>query len=210
MKIERAGWIAVAVLAGAVGTAGFQTPVVKNGIVDVEKVFNESTFAKNQSESLRNMGAARQSVLEFVNQYRTMKTDDATKFKDLTVKATPLSPAEKTELERIKADAKKSEDDYREAVTKTSPTPELLKQIEDWNRRKDASGDLLQAWQQDFTTEVQGKQASLRSEALVKVRQAIQKVARDQGYTMVFDSNVAPYAANDLTDEALKVMNSGK
>jgi Skp family chaperone for outer membrane proteins len=210
MKIDKAGWIAVAVLAGAVVTAGFQGTTAKNGIVDVEKVFNDSNFAKSQSESLRNMGQARQSVLEFVNQYRTMKTEDATKFKDLTIKTTALSPAEKTELERIKADAKKSEDDYRDAVTKTSPTPELLKQIEDWNRRKDASGDLLQTWQQDFTTEVQGKQQSLRSEALVKVRQAIQKVARDQGYTMVFDSNVAPYAANDLTDEALKAMNAMK
>ncbi|MEZ0324941.1 MAG: OmpH family outer membrane protein [Fimbriimonas sp.] len=207
MKIEKAGWIAVAVLAGALVTAGFENQAVKNGIVDVEKVFNESTFAKNQSESLRKMGTDRQSVLEFVNQYRTMLGADAEKFKDLTIKTTALSPAEKTELERIKVDAKTSEDAYRAAITQASPSPELLKKIEDWNRRKDATGDLLQTWQQEFTQEVQTKQASLRSEALVKVRQAIQKVARDQGYSMVFDSNVAPYAANDLTDEALKVMN---
>ncbi len=210
MKIDKAGWIAVAVLAGAVVTAGFQGTTAKNGIVDVEKVFNESTFAKNQSESLRTMGMSRQSVLEFVNQYRTMLSTDAEKFKDLTIKATALSPAEKTELERIKVDAKTSEDAYRAGITQASPTPELLKKIEDWNRRKDATGDLLQNWQQDFTAEVQAKQASLRAEALVKVRQSIQKVARDQGYTMVFDSNVAPYAANDLTDEALKAMNAMK
>jgi Skp family chaperone for outer membrane proteins len=210
MKIDRVGWIAVAVLGGAVVTAGFQTPTAKNGIVDVAKVFNESAFAKAQSENVRNMGVARESVLVFVNQYRTIKAEDATKFKELTIKTTPLSPAEKADLERIKNDAQASENKYRELISKGNASPEELKQIEELNRRKDASGELLQAWQQDFTAEVTGKQETLRSEVLAKVRQAIQKVARDQGYTMVFDANVAPYAANDLTDDALKAMNAMK
>jgi Skp family chaperone for outer membrane proteins len=210
MKTNKTGWIAAAVLAGGMLVAGFQGGKDKTGIVDVEKVFNDSTFAKSQSENLRNMGEARQSVLVFVNQYRTMKTEDATKFRDLTIKATPLSEAEKAELERIKREAQAAETKYRELSTKAGPTQDELKTITDLNTRKDANGDLLQQWQQDFTAEVQAKQQTLRGEALTKVKQAIGKVAREQGYSMIFDSQMVPYSANDLTDETLKAMNAMK
>jgi Skp family chaperone for outer membrane proteins len=210
MNINRIGWIAVAILSGAVLTAGFQTPTNKSGIVDVEKVFNESNFSKSQSDNLRNMQVSRVDILEFLNTYQTMKAEDIAKFRELKVKATPLSETEKAELERIRKDAQAGEQKYRDTVTKPSPTPDELKFVEDMNKRKDANGDLLQKWSQEFDNEVKTKQLALRNEALGKVRQAIGKVARDQGYSMVFDSNVAPYSANDLTDEALKAMNAMK
>jgi Skp family chaperone for outer membrane proteins len=210
MKIEKAGWIAAAVLAGGIVIAGFGQATQKTGIVDVEKVFNESTLAKNQSESLRTMGTARQSVLEFLQTYQHMKPEDATKFKELTIKTAALSAPEKAELERIKNESQAAEAKYRELVTKASPTPDELKQVEDFNRRKDAVGDLFQQWNTDFRQEVDAKNASLRADVLGKVRQAISKVGREQGYSVIFDANVAPYAANDITDDALKAVNAMK
>lgn len=206
MNLNKIGWIAAALLVGGLVTAGFQTPVNKTGVVDMEKVFNESTFAKSQTENLRNMGAARQAVLEFVNTYRTVTVENATKFRDLTFKK-ELNATEKADLERIKNEGQAGETKYRELITKTAPTAAELKQIDDLNKRKDASGDLIQTWQQEFTKEIQDKQTTLRTEALQKVRAAIQKVAKDQGYSVVFDASMVPYCANDITDEALKAVN---
>lgn len=210
MKIDKAGWIAAAVLAGGIVTVGFNQATTKTGIVDVERVFNESSFAKSQSETLRAMGTARQSVLEFLQTYQHMKPEDATKFKDLTLKTTPLTAAEKADLERIKNESQAAETKYRELITKSNATPDELKQVDDFNKRKDAIGDLFQQWNQDFRAEVDTKNQSLRSDVLGKVRQAIAKVGREQGYSVVFDANVAPYAANDITDEALKAVNAMK
>ncbi|HSI72030.1 MAG TPA: OmpH family outer membrane protein [Fimbriimonas sp.] len=209
MNTQKAGWIAAAVLAGGIVTVGFNQ-ATKTGIVDVEKVFNESTLAKNQSESLRAMGTARQSVLEFLQTYQHMKPEDATKFKELTIKTAALTAPEKAELERIKNESQAAETKYRELVTKTPPTPEELKQVEDFNRRKDAVGDLFQQWNAEFRQEVDAKNASLRADVLGKVRIAIAKVGREQGYSVIFDANVAPYAANDVTEDALKAVNAMK
>jgi Skp family chaperone for outer membrane proteins len=209
MNIQKLGWAAAALMAVGLIGMGFQTTPPKFGTVDMEKVFNDSTFAKTQTDNLRNMGELRQSVLVFVNTYRTVTVADATKFRDLTIKPN-ASAAEKAETERIKSDATKTEARYRELTTKAGLTPEEAKEVEELNRRKEATGELLQTWQQAFMDEVSTKQNGLRAEALGKVRQAVQKVARDQGYTIIFDQNVAPYSANDVTDEAMKVMNTMK
>jgi Skp family chaperone for outer membrane proteins len=205
MNIQKFGWLAAAVLAAGIIGSGFHAPGDKVGTVDMERVFNESTFAKTQTENLKTMGQTRQAVLEFLDTYRTIKPEDAQKFRDLSLKEKPTD-SDKAAIEQIKNDAKASEAKYRELSTKAGPTADELKQIADLNNRKDATGQLIQQWQQDFMNEVQAKQAGLRQEALGKVKTAIQKVARDQGYSIVFDQSVAPYSANDLTDDAMKAM----
>lgn len=209
MKFERLGWVVAAALCGAMVGMGFQGNVQKTGTVDLEKVFNESGYAKKQTEGLRNMGQARVSVVEFVKTYRTIKGDDAVQFRDLSLKETPTA-SDKAELERIRNQAQKDEQTYRELSTKEKPTPAEVTQIEEFNRRKEGSGQLLEKWNSDFTTELQSKQENLRAETLQKVKDAVSQVAKDQGYSMVFVQNIAPYSANDLTADALKVMNGKK
>lgn len=209
MKFEKLGWIVAASLAGAMVGMGFQTKTDKTGTVDIERVFNESTYAKKQTEGLRNMGQARLSVIEFLRTYRTLKAEDAQKFRDLTLKE-QKTPADNAELERIKNQAQTDEQTYRQLSTKEKPTQAEVDKITDFNKRKDATGDLMNKWNDDFTNEIQGKQGALRDETLQRVKDAVNSVAKSQGYTIVFAETVAPYSANDLTDAALKAMNDKK
>jgi Skp family chaperone for outer membrane proteins len=209
MKLERLGWVVAAALAGAMIGMGFQGNAQKTGTVDLEKVFNESTFAKKQTEGLRNMGQSRVGVVEFLRTYRTLKPEDATKFKDLSLKETK-TPTDTAELERIKNQAQQDEQKYRELSTKDKPTQAEITQIEEFNRRKQSTGELLEKWNGEFTNELQTRQEGLRGETLQRVKDAVAQVAKDQGYSIVFVQNVAPYSANDLTGEALKAMNNKK
>lgn len=209
MKLQHIVWLSVLALLGGVAAVGFQGTPDKFGIVDVEKVFNDSTFAKSQTDILRKMGESRQAVLEFLNNNRTMKADDAKKFRDLTLKANP-TVTDQADIDRLKKDTAAGEAKFRELMTKPAPTPDEVAQVKDFNARRDATEQLMADWQQTFSAEVDEKRNSLRSEALAKVRTAIQKVAKDQGFTLVFDAQVAPYAANDVTDAALKAMNDLK
>lgn len=209
MKFERLGWVVAAALAGAMFGMGFQGGAQKTGTVDLEKVFNESAYAKKQTEGLRNIAQARVGVVDFLRTYRTVKEADATKFRDLTLKENATA-TDKAELERIKTAAQMDEQKYRELSTKDKPTQAEVSQIEDYNRRKEASAALLEKWNNDFTTELQTRQENLRGETLQRVKDAVAQVAKDQGYSMVFVQNIAPYSANDLTGEALKSMNNKK
>ena len=209
MKIERLGWVVAAALAGAMIGMGFQGNAQKTGTVDLEKVFNESAFAKRQTEGLRNMGQARVAVVEFLRTYRTVKPEDANKFRDLSLKETPTA-TDKAELERIKNQAQADEQKYRELQVKDKPSQAEVNQIEDFNRRKDATAQLLEKWNGEFSSELQSRQEGLRGETLQRVKDAVAQVAKEQGYSIVFVQNVAPYSANDITAEALKAMNNKK
>jgi Skp family chaperone for outer membrane proteins len=188
---------------------GFQGGAQKTGTVDLEKVFNESAYAKKQTEGLRNVAQARVAVVDFLRTYRTVKEADATKFRDLSLKENATA-VDKTEIERLKTAAQNDEQKYRELSTKDKPTQAEVSQIEDFNRRKEASAALLEKWNTDFTNELQTRQENLRGETLQRVKDAVAQVAKDQGYSMVFVQNIAPYSANDLTGEALKAMNNKK
>jgi len=82
-----------------------------------------------------------------------------------------------------------------------------LSQLEDFTKRKDLTGQLLEKWQKDFESEIQAKESKMNDDTLEKVREAIQQVGRDQGYSIVFANNIAPYCPNDLTTDASNKMN---
>ena len=209
MNIDRLGWLAAAALAGAIIGMGFKAPGDKTGTVDVIKVFKDSEYAKTQNEGLQAQVAARRDVVQFVMANRSMKTEDADKLRVLSTKEKPTA-ADATDIARIKADATADEKKARDLQTKEKPTPAELTQIEDYTKRKDATGQRLDRWKEEFNAELQAQQEKMNNDALVRVRQIIQQVARDQGFSIVFAQEVAPYSANDLTADALKAMNNKK
>lgn len=209
MRFERLGWIVAALLAGGIIGMGFQGAGEKLGTVDLAKVFNESEFAKKQTDSLKTMGLARQGVIDFVKTNPHLKLEEANRFRELTLKES-RSAAEQSELERLKSDAQTGESKYRTLTTKDKPSQEDMSQIEEFNHRRDTSQQILEKWNSDFSTELQGKQETLRNETLNKVKEAVQQVAKNQGFSMVFVQDVAPYSANDLTKQALDAMNAKK
>jgi Skp family chaperone for outer membrane proteins len=174
--------------------------------VDIGKVFKESDYVKKQNDNLHTMGAARQGIIDLVRQYPVMKPEDATSFKDLTLKEKPTLD-DKAALDRITQSAKEADTQYRALTTKASPTPTELAALEDYNRHKDQNANLVKNWGQEFENDFSSLQDKLRTDALQKVRDSVSQVAKDQGFSVVFVTDVAPYSANDITDAALKVMN---
>jgi Skp family chaperone for outer membrane proteins len=206
MKIDRLGWVAAAAMAGGIIGVGFKAPGDKTGIVDVGKVFKDSDLAKKQTEVLRAQVLARRGVMEFVGNNRNMKTDDANKLHDLYIKELQSAP-DKAEITRIQEDARAAELKARELQTLPKPTAADLTQLDDFTKRKDASGALLEKWQKDFQEEIQTKEGKLNDDTLEKVPEAIQQVGKDQGYSIIIANNVAPYCPNDITTDSVTRMN---
>jgi len=209
MKFEKLGWIVAAALAGCMFGAGFQDKNEKSGTVDLAKVFNDSDYAKKQTESLKGMGQVRQSVIDFVRSNQHVKVEAADRFRSLSLKDAATA-ADKADIERIKQDAIASEGAYKTLLTKSGPTDADKVQLEEMNTRKADIQKLLERWSGEFSEELRLKQESLRTDTLTRVREAVQSVAKAQGYSIVFVQDVAPYSANDLTQAALDAMNKKK
>lgn len=203
------GWILFATFTGLVLAGGFQDKSDKIGVVDITKVVEQSDFGKQNQATFSKMKTAREDLLEFIDTYRVLTNEQAQRMKDLSLKMT-RTKEEDAEMERIKADVIASSKRSNELTTKASMTPEERTLVEDYARRSQTMNELAQRWFREFTSDMGAWADKQKLDSLGKARTAIQQVAKEQGFTVVFELGVAPYGANDVSDAALKAMNAAK
>lgn len=203
------GWVLVAAIGTVMLFSGFQGDANKFGTVNIATVFNESDMGKKRKAEGEALKSSREGLLEFIDTYRVLTMEQAQKIRDLMLKPNRTA-AETAEMERIKADVVAADKKAKELSTKPNLTPEERTLLTEYTNRSQQIVELANKWLRDFTQELQAWDDRTRNEALDKAKAAIQQVAKAQGYSVVFDSNVAPYSANDITDAALKAMNANK
>lgn len=204
------GLIGVALIAAiGFGATGFNQAPDKFGVVDLNKVIQQSDLGKANTASLNAALSARRGLMEFVNTYQVLTTEQAQRLRELTIKAT-ITDAEKAEMEKIKNDVKASDAKFKELNQKAQLTDADRQLLQDFNGRAQTMGKVLERWNQEFTDEVSQLQQQLQTATVDKARAAVTQVAKGQGFTLVFESAVAIYGANDLTDAAVKAMNANK
>lgn len=206
MNIDRLGWIAAAALAGAIVGMGFRAPSDKTGIVDMNKVFDGSDLQKDLTGRLHQREGTWQELFRFVTTNRVMKLDDINRLHDLALKDNPTA-TDNAEMERIRTDAQAEEGKARDLEQKSGPSDADKAQLQNYSDRSKATQQLLEKWSDDFRTDMANRQQKVQEEADQKVRQIVQQVGRDQGYSIIFSSRDAPYCPNDITKEASSKIN---
>ncbi|RYG27242.1 OmpH family outer membrane protein [bacterium] len=209
INTDKLGWLVAAALAGAMSVgalSGFQgNTAPKFASVDIAKVFDESTLAATNTDAIEAARKQRAGILEFVNQNRAMEAKDAQRFADLSLKATP-SAAEKTEIDKLKAAGTEATRKQRELQTKNPLTDADKALLQDYAAKVQANNALLGQLQGKYEGDLQNMLRDSREKTLGRVRDVIKSIAAKGGYTVVFSSEAAPYAATDLTGEALKAL----
>jgi Skp family chaperone for outer membrane proteins len=198
-----------ATVSGITMAGGFQEKADKIGVVDITKVVEDSDFGKRNQEEFAKMKSSREGLLEFIDTYRVLTNEQAQQLKELTLKAT-RTPAEDAKIETIKADVIASNKRFNELTTKTTLTPEERTLVQDYAHRSQVMNDVAQRWFREFTADMGDWADKQKLDSVVRAREAIQQVAKEQGYTVVFELGVAPYGANDVSAASLQAMNAKK
>ena len=210
INTDKLGWLVAAALAGAMSVgalSGFQgNTAPKFASVDIAKVFDESTLAATNTTAIEDARKLRAGILEFVNANRAMETKDAQRFADLSSKGAAATPAEKTEIDKLKVSATEATRKQRELQTKNPLTDADKASLTDYAAKVQANNALLGQLQGKYEGDLQNMLRDSREKTLVRVREVIKSLAARGGYTVVFSSEAAPYAATDLTDDALKAL----
>ena len=189
----------VAVLAGS----GFQGGNLKIGVIDSGMVMQSTAIAKNMIEDEKNLKTDRETVMQFLQRYPIIKKEDAEKFKNLSIKL-KKTDAEKADLEKLKLAAQDSVNKFNALQLKSSPTQDELKLLDEYRNRKNEMDEYLQNLYKDFQTEyasVHEKDQNILTDAF---RTAVNEVGKKQAFTLVIDKAVAPYGANDITEDVTK------
>jgi Skp family chaperone for outer membrane proteins len=202
MKIG-AAVVATAVLTFAI--SGFQANGSKMAVVDMQRILGESKAGKKIQDDMNIQINLRQGLLEFVNTNKIVTDEQAAKLKDLTLKAN-ATQADKDELERIKTAVRAESKKFNDLMVKQTLTDAERTQFQTLNDRRRASDALLSKWNDEFSQDLSTMRDDMLSNVLKKARDAVQDVGKKEGYTLIFPTTVAVYAANDITDAAIKAV----
>jgi len=209
VRILQLGWVLLASVVGVGLAGGFQASEIKIGTVDIVRMLDQSDYGKEGQAVFKKMKASRESVLEFIDTYRVLTTDQAQRIRELSLKENPTKE-ETAELDRVKADVQAANKRSVELATKANMTPEERTLVEEYARRSQTMNDIALRWFREFSNQMSDYADSRKLGGLQKARVAIREVSKAQGYTVVFDESTAPYGANDLTDATLAAMNAKK
>lgn len=197
------GWVAAFAIGSVMFTTGFQGTAAKTGNVDMTRLIADSKRGQRLNDLLRNEFTLRQGILEFMNSQRILTQDQAVKLRTLTLKK-DATAAEKTELENVKEAVKADAKKFNDLNRKPTPTEADRTLLTDYNNRIQLTEGLLGQWQQEFQNELLSIEEDERGKLMVDARKAVSEVSKRGGYSVVFTSQAAVYAANDVTDEAIK------
>ncbi len=209
MSIERLGWVLAAAVAGVMLASGFQGSIDKVASVDLSNLVANSDRGKANQADFDKMKSNRETLLKFIDETRVLTVQQANDLRTIWTKETPTTADTQT-MERMKADIVAMGKRNQELSGKANLSPEERTLLQEYASRSAAMEQLTASWLEEFRQEVQqwaqGKQVDTNNRA----KAASQEVAKAQGFTLVFDTSVAVYAANDLTADALKAMNAKK
>ena len=184
--------------------SGFQGASAKTGVVDAIKVMEAVETSRNYREEEKNYFVERENALQYLSQNRMMKKEEAEKFWALTLKATKTD-AEKAELEKVKNAAAEAKKKFNDLQVKANPTDADLKLLDEYRNRQADIGE----YAKKIVEETQNDMKDLRQKHINSLQDAfqsaIQEIGKRDGYGVIFDKNVVPFAANDVTDAVAKI-----
>jgi Skp family chaperone for outer membrane proteins len=193
-------------LAGLLAATGFQGPNMKMGVVDSGTAQAQMRAVQASKDTLNNALTTRENIMSFLQQYPLISVAEAEKFKALSLKAAPTD-ADKQEIQRLMTvakDAKKKADDLS---LKSQPSDADAKALADYRDKKDKIGELLQKIQAEFQNDLDRMKEESFSKLADLYKATVSEVGKKQGFTIVFDKGVAPYSANDITEEVVTTAN---
>lgn len=209
MKFEKKQFLAIfaAFFLGMFALTAWQNNVQKFGVVNLGDVAERSKLGQREKKEFENLRTKYGGLIQFLNTNKVLAREDVQKMVDLWNKEKPTA-AETQQLEALKTKAQTQSEELRRLISVLNPTAEQQTRIRELSGMSQGTEDMLPQLDNMLGTAMQQRANAKQQEVLEKARAALQKVGKRDGFTMVFESQVAIYGATDLTDEALKTMDA--
>ncbi len=198
---------AVLAVAAVLSTYAFQTGSSKFGVVDIGRLSDQSKLGKRKKAEFDARQQKWIGMLQFMRTNRFFTPENAKKFRELSLLDKPTADQTK-QLEDLKTSIQKITDEFQQLIKVAQPTDDQSKRRQDLLRMSDETGQMMNDLAAEYQDTMRGLANDFKDEVTNKARAAVQKYAKKEGFTVVFEASVAVYGANDVTDEAVKVMDA--
>ena len=190
-----------------------KTTGLKVASVDIVKLNSDYIAFNKNSKVLSDKLQANLTVLRTMQQHMLLVEADHKALADLLVaEATQqggLNPAQKDQKQKLLDKSKALGLEFNELQQKKvgELQPQDKDKINGFIRSQTEGEARIQKLQQEMSETLQAEDAKNKTAALKGVRDAISKVAKDKGISVVFSNDVVWFADNDITEAVLKDLN---
>lgn len=207
MKFNKTQYVMVcaAFLLGIFALTAWQDNTQKFAVVNLGDVAERSKLGIREKQEFEALRTKYGALIQFLNTNKVVAREDSTKIIDIWRKEAPTA-AETQQLEALKTKAQTQSEELRRLISVLNPSAEQQARIRELSGWSQTTEDILPQLDNLLGQGMQQRAGAKQQEVLDKARAAVQKIGKRDGYTLVFESQVAVYGATDLTSEALKTM----
>lgn len=176
------------------------------GSVDIGKVQSASNKKAKYDTELRALADRLDYAFKQQTASLMLSASDESELGVLLSK-TSRSEADKTRISELQEKSTAAAKEYTDLQQKQSPTPADTSRMAALAGEYAANQAAAQKIGDQYQTQIKALNEKDAAEFTQSVKEAISAVARQQGLTVVFDSSLAVYTSNDITDEVVKRIN---
>lgn len=179
------------------------------GMVDFERVINESELAKNSLKELENMQRQYNALLQTLQDSLLVTDEERQELMNLFKLPTPTDP-QKQRLQAITTTARQRADELSALRQKPNPTETEKAALDRFTQMETKSREALQGMAQQLDQQLQTSLNESRQKVRNEIKSVIAVVAKEKKVTVVFDASGVLFCDNDLTEEVIKRLNAKK
>ena len=196
------GWL---LMIGCVLTAHAQA----FGVVDYERVINESTFVKTSLERLQALETRYRGVLQTLQENIILTNEERQELANLLL-ANNLNDAQRKRVEQLTQAARQRAGELQQLRQKPQPSETEKAALERFTQMETVGREAIQTLAQQLGQQLEQQVQQSRDQVNKAVREVITQVAKEKKLTVVFSAQSVLYAENDITSEVIKRLDERK
>ncbi|GMV36360.1 MAG: hypothetical protein AMXMBFR61_08680 [Fimbriimonadales bacterium] len=184
----------------------FQGAAPKNGSIDLDRVVRESKIGKEAEAQFNRDTRLRNELLQHFDAFRCYDENQRKEVRDLWLAPTRTAEQEQR-LDLLKTQGQAMQKELADLQMKAEKdrTKEESDRLRELTRRAiDMDRNYLPLLNDELRTELQNWRQKSLTDIINKVKAAVQKIGREQGFSVIFDAQYAPYTPTDISDLVLK------
>ncbi len=188
------------------------SPPMKIAIVDISKVRSNYKLLVDYAKVVDAKKAAYDSTINVYKSNPLLSPQDQATLAALTLKSTTpagLTPSEKTQMTQLTAQSQNALQLFQKLQTATasSLSAQDKQTLTNDVQMESSTETYLQSLHDQTVKDINAATDAKIQEAATNLKAAVATVAKEQGYTVVLDTQAVLFGGTDITNAVLKVLN---
>jgi len=179
------------------------------GVVDYERVINESTFVKTNLERLQALEARYRAALQTLQENIVLTNEERQELANLLL-AEALNDDQRKRIDQLKQTAQQRAGELQQLRQKPQPTETEKAALERFTQMESVGREALQSLAQQLSQQLEQQLQQSREQVRKAVRETIAQVAKEKKLSLVFSTEAVLYAENDITSDVIKRLDERK